>query len=196
MIDAVTFQKLKTQPETLCHGSGSEGAFSTVYEGPIPNTVVKVGRTNEDGWLFWAAYVMTLQNPEPWMPRILALHIDERADSFQAIIEALTPTQWPGLPSCCGTFPDVINGNKAMQNVPVVEASSVRMHLEAIQRITDDWEPFFFDAHVHNWMMRDNQIILTDPLSHVEIDMEPHLYAMAAKSQGRITFNTFNETQS
>ena len=44
MIDAVTFQKLKTQPETLCHGSGSEGAFSTVYEGPIPNTVVKVGR--------------------------------------------------------------------------------------------------------------------------------------------------------
>ena len=190
MIDAVTFQKLKTQPETLCHGSGANGAFSTVYEGPIPNTVVKVGRTNEDGWLFWAAYVMTLQNPEPWMPRILALHIDERTDSFQAILEALTPTQFPNMPSCCGGFPDVINGKKAyVQNVPVVEASSVRMHLEAIQRITDKAEPFCFDAHVLNWMMRGNQIVLTDPFAYVAIDMEPHLYAMATQSQGRITFN-------
>jgi hypothetical protein len=194
MIDAVTFKKLKTQPETLCHGSGSEGAFSTVYEGPIPNTVVKVGRTTDDGWLFWAAYVMTLQNPEPWMPRILALHIDERTDNFQAILEALTPTQCPNRPSCCGGFPDVINGKKAyVQNVPVVEASSVRMHLEAIQRITDEAEPFYFDAHVHNWMMRGDQIVLTDPFAFVAIDMEPHLYAMATQSRGRITFN---ETQS
>jgi len=189
MIDAVTLQKLKTKPETLCHGSGANGAFSTVYEGPIPNTVVKVGRTNEDGWLFWAAYVMTLQNPEPWMPRILALHIDERTDSFQAILEALTPTQCPNRPSCCGGFPIVINGNRAMQNVPVVEASSVRMHLEAIQRITDKAEPFRFDAHVLNWMMRGDQIVLTDPFAFVSIDMEPHLYAMAKQSQGRITFN-------
>ena len=190
MIDAVTLQKLKTQPETLCHGSGANGFFSTVYEGPIPNTVVKGGRTNEDGWLFWAAYVMTLQNPEPWMPRILALHIDERTDSFQAILEALTPTQFPNMPSCCGGFPDVINGKKAyVQNVPVVEASSVRMHLEAIQRITDEAEPFYFDAHVLNWMMRGDQIVLTDPFAHVAIDMEPHLYAMATQSRGRITFN-------
>jgi len=195
MIDAVTFQKLKTQPETLCHGSGSNGAFSTVYEGPIPNTVVKVGRTTDDGWLFWAAYVMTLQNPAPWMPRILALHIDERTYSFQALIEALTPTQCHDQPSCCGEFPEVISGNKAMQNVPAVEASSIRMHLAEIQRITDEAEPFDFDAHVCNWMMRDDQIVLTDPFCDVRINLDPHLYAMAAQSQGRITFNTFNEKQ-
>jgi len=195
MLDSVILQKLKTQPETLCHGSGSNGHFSRVYEGPIPNTVVKVGRTNDDGWLFWAAYVMTFQNPTPYMPRILALHIDERTNSFQAILEALTPTQRPGLPSCCGEFPDVISGVKAMQNVPAVVALSVRMHLEAIQRITSDLAPFFFDAHVLNWMMRDDQIVLTDPFSHVNIDMGPHLYAMAAQSQGRITFANLNETQ-
>jgi len=196
MLDSATLQKLKTQPETLCHGSGSNGFFSTVYEGPIPNTVVKVGRTNDDGWLFWAAYVMALQNPEPWIPRILALHIDEWANSFQAILEALTPTQCHDRPSCCGEFPGVISGVRDMQNVPAVVASSVRMHLEAIQRITNEAKPFFFDAHLHNWMMRDDQIVLTDPFSNVEIDMGPHLYAMAAQSQGRITFNTLNETQS
>ena len=195
MLDAFILQKLKTQPETICHGSGSNGLFSTVYEGPIPNTVVKVGCTTDDGWLFWAAYVMTLQNPAPWMPRILALHIDERTDSFQAIIEALTPTQCPDRPSCSGEFPDVISGFVAMQNVPAVVALSVRMHLEAIQRITSDLAPFFFDAHVLNWMMRDDQIVLTDPFAYVNIDMGPHLHAMAAQSQGRITFANLNETQ-
>lgn len=143
----------------LAQGSGAtgEGLYSSVYAMPVPNLVLKVGRSLTDGWLAYAAWCMTHPDPEPWMPRIHTLHVDVNAREVYAVMERLEPIEHRNAPDVVSSVRMIRDGSRPT----TVAIDILRAVADGMGLSDNEW----VDAHDHNWMMRGDELVLTDPLA-------------------------------
>lgn len=175
------------------HTKGT-GHYASVYKGALPNTVLREGSNLKDGWLIWAAYCMSRRTPAPYMPKVIALHIDEDAGRFWALIEELTDQEhgqyafrWTG-----GT-PYYATLNITKNRPECLPSPSIRRSFSAfwykIATFYGQGRHFaYVDAHMFNWMKRGDQIVLTDPLSNCEVDPLEYVRSVAGRNNVHITF--------
>lgn len=188
MLDAITLEKFCSDPSTVARGSSKgSGLYSKVYEGPLPGTVIKYGRTLKDGWLFYAAWVMSRKHRPSYMPRIIALHIDTQKGEFHAIIEALHETYGEENPPNWTGYFDSIREDHG-RNVPAEIRENFLTQIDHICAFTGTSQPFWLDAHSGNWMRRaGGSLVLTDPFVEVSACTMDHVRKLAPKCGDKIT---------
>jgi len=162
------------------------GSYAHVYKGTTPGTVVKRGvNASRDCWLYWAGYCLSHPSPYPWMPRIHAVHVDFRSNTFLAVMEELTRI-------------DHVSRTGFMHLMDYHDIDGVDFGTELEQVMWDitgrreDQKPFWFDGHRHNWMCRpsDNQVVLTDPFHCSDYcDGLEDARSFAPHTNGRMTFS-------
>ena len=165
VIESVSVETFSTAPRRLVSNSNnvSRGAFSTVFESVIPNTVVKRGSDLNDGYLLFLACVFDL-GPLPIFPQIHMVYIDKRLGEFWVLMEKLAPQpEWTG---------DWQEDPRLRGDYPYDYERRGKLGVKDISHLTTmfDWlvnsgYSFNRDLHVGNWMYRDKQPVVIDPIT-------------------------------
>jgi hypothetical protein len=148
--------------------SGS-GKYASVWKTEMPGIVIKTLKNPsehfnvnlfDDGWLMWAINCMNAIEENPFLPKIYSLKIDYDNGKCTAVMEnlKLDTSKVPYLSFdsesiLCQEVQDILK----KKNIP---------H-SIIQTIINFSGPYlkdlYIDAHDENWLMRGEQIVLTDP---------------------------------
>lgn len=174
--EAETLRKFSKDPEAIALGSETgNGVYSTVYEGPTPDTVVKVGGDLEDGWLIYALCILNGNyGDNKLLPEILALHIDLVKGEYRAIMRRLdTQRKHKSTLWVSGKWREFSAGpltclEQCRGRTKCTHDTALHMWdiLYKTVNIIGTDSMYHVDAHDDNWMMTPSgQLKLTDPFS-------------------------------
>lgn len=169
------------------------GMFSTVYNlDGDKDKVIKVGRTLQDAWLYYAAFTVSRRRRWRLMPIIHSVHVDTNEGKFWAVMERLETVAdgWITNPSIQTSLSETSRRHRGLKG----HAFEARALLRLVSQVQDDLkteDPFRLDAHADNWMRRKGtpNHILTDPFAHANITLLPHVRRLAAQSRVPFTIH-------
>lgn len=162
---------------------GSRGLYSLAYSSEDTPFVVKIGAMYDTGYLSYLEVMRELEIENPYLPRILDVHYfvhetdtpDSMHKSYFAVrMEKLTRGDYQD--AWCdynGTafenecrFIRYLAGDKLslVSNEPQI-AEAVALLQLAKERACQKKESAAFDLHCGNFMLRGEQLVITDPLA-------------------------------
>lgn len=149
-----------------------KGCYASVFDSDQPNMVIKhTKHTLSDAYVLYALYA--IEFPSPMLPKISAAVLNKNGGSYFMLEKLKEGGKESKKPNICGTLDDdfLYIQNKILTSVILssmekLQFISLITEMNLWFRYDEERYPFFLDAHPDNWMFRDDQLVLIDPLCY------------------------------
>lgn len=175
MATAFNIVKRVTSKGNSLIGCGSYAAV--LQHGRSTDRVIKVGNNIYDPWLDYYRLVIKPNAANAYVPRTYSLHVDVSANYYICVMERLQPLHDYGVAELCEHF---VQGhiteqefiNAAAKHFCIIDANAALQILYKIRDLTDYADKFaiddsengrVLDMHAANFMLRGEQLVITDP---------------------------------
>jgi len=151
------------------------GSYAAVLSHSNMNRVIKLGNNIYDPWLDYYRLIVKPNQNNAYVPQVHSLHYDAENSFYIAIMERLQPLTNYNAATLCEEFVQTLIDERQFieqaADIPEIhDANALLQILHKIKDLTDyahkgiDDEPGrTLDMHPGNFMLRNNQLVITDP---------------------------------
>lgn len=162
------------------------GAYSTVFQIPGDDTVIKLNHCNMDNWWIYANYAKEVGSANPMLPKIHEIHVNgdgmmiARVEKLESANLSRVSGMWKVINAIDGDLKRGVVTKRGLRNNALKYLNSMfdidrKGHYSPINlakiviwltgHIKSEYSEIGCDFHAANWMLRGNQLVLNDPIS-------------------------------